>query len=51
MTENTINALRMLEAAYSALEEHSAEIVEPNVDHIQKLVWDAMKLLTKGDVK
>jgi hypothetical protein len=49
MNENTISALRMLEAAYSALEVHSAEICEPNVDHIQKLVWDAMKLLTKGE--
>ena len=51
MNENTINALRMLEAAYSALEVHSAEICEPNVDHIQRLVWDAMQLLVKGDVK
>jgi hypothetical protein len=40
-----------LRKAYDDLEKHSAEIVEPNVDHIQKLVWDAMKLLTKGDVK
>ena len=44
-------ACELLGKAYDALEIHSAEIVEPNVDHIQKLVWDAMKLLTKGDVK
>lgn len=44
-------ACGLLEKAYDALEAHSAEICEPNVDHIQKLVWDAMKLLTKGDVK
>lgn len=37
----------LLTKAYDALEEHSAEICEPNVDHIQKLVWDAMQLLTK----
>jgi hypothetical protein len=34
-----------LRKAYDDLEEHSAIICEPNVDHIQKLVWDAMKLL------
>ena len=34
-----------LRKAYDELEVHSAEICEPNVDHIQKLVWDAMKLL------
>ena len=40
---------RLLEKAYDALEAHSAEICEPNVDHIQKLVWDARQLLVKGD--
>jgi hypothetical protein len=35
----------MLGQAHKALEEHSAEICEPNVDHIQLLVWGAMKLL------
>jgi hypothetical protein len=34
-----------LRKAYDDLEEHSAIICEPNVDHIQKLVWDSMKLL------
>ena len=38
-------ACDMLGQAHDALEAHSAEICEPNVDHIQKLVWDAMKLL------
>lgn len=36
-----------LRKAYDDLEAHSAEICEPNVDHIQKLVWDSMKLLEK----
>jgi hypothetical protein len=44
-------ACDMLGQAHDALEEHSAEICEPNVDHIQKLVLDAMQLLAKGDVK
>jgi hypothetical protein len=38
-------ACDMLGQAHDALEEHSAEICEPNVDHIQLLVWGAMKLL------
>jgi hypothetical protein len=38
-------ACDMLGQAHDALEEHSAIICEPNVDHIQKLVWDSMKLL------
>jgi hypothetical protein len=42
-------ACDMLGQAHDALEEHSAEICEPNVDHIQKLVWDAMQLLAKGE--
>lgn len=42
-------ACDMLGQAYDALEEHSALICEPNVDHIQRLVWDAMKLLSKGE--
>jgi hypothetical protein len=41
----------LLEKVYDDLEAHSAIICEPNVDHIQKLVCDAMQLLTKGDVK
>ena len=40
---------RLLEKAYDELEEHSALICEPNVDHIQRLVWDARQLLVKGD--
>jgi hypothetical protein len=44
-------ACDMLGQAHDALEEHSAEICEPNVDHIQRLVLDAMQLLAKGDVK
>ena len=48
---NEQTACGLLEKAYDELEAHSAIICEPNVDHIQKLVWDAMKLLTKGDVK
>ena len=42
-------ACELLGKAYDALEEHSAIICEPNVDHIQRLVWDAMKLLSKGE--
>ena len=42
-------ACEKLRKAYDALEAHSAIVCEPNVDHIQKLVWDAMKLLTKGE--
>ena len=42
-------ACELLGKAYDALEEHSALICEPNVDHIQRLVWDAMKLLGKGE--
>ena len=38
-------ACDMLGQAHKALEEHSAEICEPNVDLIQLLVWGAMKLL------
>ncbi len=38
-------ACELLGKAYDALEEHSAIICEPNVDHIQRMVWDAMKLL------
>ena len=44
-------ACELLATAHKALEAHSVEICEPNVDHIQKLVWDAMQLLAKGDVK
>lgn len=40
-------ACELLEKAHAELEAHSAEICEPNVDHIQKLVWDAMQLLSK----
>ena len=42
---NTNELSRLLEKAYDELEEHSAVICEPNVDHIQRLVWDAKKLL------
>jgi hypothetical protein len=42
-------ACDMLGQAHDALEEHSAIVCEPNVDHIQKLVWDARQLLVKGD--
>ena len=42
-------ACGLLEKAHAELEAHSAEICEPNVDHIQKLVWDAMKLIAKGE--
>ena len=38
-------ACELLATAHKALEAHSVEICEPNVDHIQQLVWDAMKLL------
>jgi hypothetical protein len=38
-------ACELLGQAHKALEEHSAEICEPNVDHIQQMVWDAMKLI------
>jgi hypothetical protein len=38
-------ACELLGQAHKALEEHSAIICEPNVDHIQRLVWDAMKLI------
>jgi hypothetical protein len=44
-------ACELLEKAHDELEVHSAIVCEPNVDHIQRLVWDAMKLLSKGDVK
>ena len=40
-------ACELLGKAHAELEAHSAEICEPNVDHIQKLVWDAMQLLSK----
>jgi len=42
---NSQVACELLGKAYDALEEHSAIICEPNVDHIQRLVWDAMKLI------
>jgi hypothetical protein len=42
-------ACDMLGQAHDALEEHSAEICEPNVDHIQKLVLDAIKLLEQQE--
>ena len=38
-------ACELLDKAYDALEEHSAIICEPNVDHIQRMVWDARKLI------
>ena len=38
-------ACELLNRAYIALEAHSVEICEPNVDHIQRMVWDAMKLI------
>ena len=38
-------ACDLLGQAHKALEEHSAEICEPNVDHIQRMVWDARKLI------
>ena len=42
---NSQVACELLGKAYDALEEHSAIICEPNVDHIQRMVWDAMKLI------
>jgi hypothetical protein len=42
---NQKRAIELLNAAYAALEKHSAEICEPNVDHIQRLVWEAIALL------
>ena len=42
---NSQVACELLNRAYIALEAHSVEICEPNVDHIQKLVWDARKLI------
>jgi hypothetical protein len=42
-------ACDMLGQAHDALEEHSAEICEPNVDHIQRMVWDAIKLLEQQE--
>jgi hypothetical protein len=38
-------ACELLDKAYDALEAHSVEICEPNVDHIQRMVWDARKLI------
>lgn len=38
-------ACELLNRAYIALEAHSVEICEPNVDHIQRMVWDARKLI------
>ena len=38
-------ACELLGQAHDALEAHSVEICEPNVDHIQRMVWDAMKLI------
>lgn len=38
-------ACELLNRAYIALEAHSVEICEPNVDHIQRMVWDAMELI------
>ncbi len=38
-------ACELLDKAYDALEEHSEMICEPNVDHIQRMVWDARKLI------
>jgi hypothetical protein len=38
-------ACELLGQAHKALEAHSVEICEPNVDHIQQMVWDAMKLI------
>jgi hypothetical protein len=46
---NSQVACELLGKAYAALEEHSAEICEPNVDHIQRLVWDAMELIQPED--
>lgn len=40
-------ACDLLGKAHAELEAHSAEICEPNVDHIQKLVWSTMQLLSK----
>jgi hypothetical protein len=42
---NSQVACELLGKAYDALEKHSAIICEPNVDHIQRMVWDAMKLI------
>jgi hypothetical protein len=44
-------ACELLNRAYIALEAHSVEICEPNVDHIQKLVWDARKLIQEPEPK
>jgi hypothetical protein len=38
-------ACELLATAHKALEAHSVEICKPNVDHIQRMMWDAMKLL------
>jgi hypothetical protein len=38
-------ACELLATAHKALEAHSVEICEPNVDHIQRMVWDAMELI------
>jgi hypothetical protein len=46
---NAQTACGLLGKAHDELEVHSAIVCEPNVDHIQKLVWDAMQLLTKGE--
>jgi hypothetical protein len=42
-------ACELLATAHKALEAHSVEICEPNVDHIQRMVWDAMKLLEQQE--
>jgi hypothetical protein len=44
-------ACELLDKAYDALEEHSAEICEPNVDHIQRLVLNAKLLLQMPEDK
>ena len=42
-------ACELLATAHKALEAHSVEICEPNVDHIQRMVWDAIKLLEQQE--
>jgi hypothetical protein len=44
-------ACELLDKAYDALEAHSVEICEPNVDHIQRLVLDAKLLLQMPEDK
>jgi hypothetical protein len=42
-------ACELLATAHKALEAHSVEICEPNVDHIQRMVWDAIELLEQQE--